>query len=131
MMNRHQQEIILNIKKCSLFLMKNSKISNKAKTRNQYNQVPHLTQDTTWKSDKNTRKHHIQESQEVSPFPAGDHKAEMNRQECMKNTKHKWQKKSTKEARHWNSQLKRFLLEGLNLFYGTNLNLIFDVDKYK
>ena len=26
------------------------------------------------KSDKNTRKHHIQESQEVSPFPIGDHK---------------------------------------------------------
>ena len=28
-----------------------------------------------WESDKNTRKHHIQESQEVSPFAAGDHKA--------------------------------------------------------
>ena len=26
-------------------------------------------------SDKSTRKHHIQESQEVSPFPTGDHKA--------------------------------------------------------
>ena len=29
---------------------------------------------------QNTKKHHIQESQEVSPFPAGDHKAAMNRQ---------------------------------------------------
>ena len=29
-----------------------------AKNRNQYNQVPHLTQDTIWQSDKNTRKHH-------------------------------------------------------------------------
>ena len=38
-----------------------------------------LTQDTTWESDKNTIKHHIQESQEVSPFSAGDHKAAMNR----------------------------------------------------
>ena len=40
-------------------------------------------------NDKNTIKHHIQESQEVSPFPAGDHKAEMNRQERMTNTEHK------------------------------------------
>ena len=25
--------------------------------RNRYNQVPHLTQDTTWESDKNALKH--------------------------------------------------------------------------
>ena len=37
------------------------------------------------KVTKNTRKHHIEESQEVSPlnFPAGGHKAAMNRQESM------------------------------------------------
>ena len=29
-----------------------------AKIRNQYNQVPHLTQDTTWENYKNTIKHH-------------------------------------------------------------------------
>ena len=40
-------------------------------------------------SDKNTRKFHIRASQEVSPFQAGDHKAAMNRQESMSNTKHK------------------------------------------
>ena len=51
------------------------KVRKKTKIRNRYNQVPHLTQDTVRESDKNTRKHHIQESQEVSPFPAGDHKA--------------------------------------------------------
>ena len=28
-------------------------------------------------------------SQEVSPFPAGDHKTAMNRRESMKNTRHK------------------------------------------
>ena len=50
--------------------------------------VPHQTQDTTWESEKNTRKHHTQDSQEVSPFPAGDHKAAMNRQESMPTTKH-------------------------------------------
>ena len=29
-----------------------------AKIWNQYNQVPHLTQDTTWESDKITIRHH-------------------------------------------------------------------------
>ena len=29
------------------------------------------------------RKHHIQESQEVSPFPEGDHKAATNRQDSL------------------------------------------------
>ena len=33
-----------------------------------YNQVPHLIKNTVWESDKNTRKHHIQESQEVKPY---------------------------------------------------------------
>ena len=33
-----------------------------AKIRNQYNQVPYLSQDTTWESDKNTIKHHKQET---------------------------------------------------------------------
>ena len=32
-----------------------------------------------WESDKTTRKHHIQGSKEVSPFPTGDHKAARNR----------------------------------------------------
>ena len=59
-------------------------VSKKAKIMNQYNQVPRLAQDTTLESDKNTRKHHIQESQEISLFLAGDHKAG-----CMTNTKHK------------------------------------------
>ena len=42
-----------------------------------------------WESDKNTRKRHIQESQEVSLFPAGNHKAAMNRHYSMTDTKHK------------------------------------------
>ena len=41
----------------------------------------------TWECDKNTRKHHLQESQEASPCPAGDHKATMNRQDSMINMK--------------------------------------------
>ena len=59
------------------------KVRKKVKIRKWYNQVPHLTQDTIWESDKNTRKHHLQESQEVSPFPAGDNKAARNRQDSM------------------------------------------------
>ena len=38
---------------------------------------------------QNTIKYHIQGSQEVILFQAGDHKATMNRQENMTNTKHK------------------------------------------
>ena len=66
----------------------------KAKIMNRYNQVPHLTQDTTRKSDKKARKRHIEE---VSPFTAGDHKAAMNVQESMTNTKHKTTKMIHKE----------------------------------
>ena len=47
------------------------KVSKGAKIRNRYNQVPHQTQDTNGKvtnSELNT----TNQSQEVSPFPAGD-----------------------------------------------------------
>ena len=37
--------------------------------------MPHLSQSTIWESDTNSRKHHVQESQMASPFPAGDHNA--------------------------------------------------------
>ena len=73
-------------------MLSTSKIRKETKIRNRYNQVPHLTQDTTWESDKNTIKHHTQESQEIRHFPAGDNKAAMNRQESMTNTKHIKQK---------------------------------------
>ena len=45
------------------------------------------------------------ESQEVSPFPAGDHKAHINR--CVqRHSKHKTEKhkRSTKEVPPWNGQ---------------------------
>ena len=35
-----------------------NKVRKTAKIRNQYNQVPHLTQDTTRESDKITIRHH-------------------------------------------------------------------------
>ena len=76
---------------CILVLRKGflDKVGKKAKVRNRCNQVTHLTLSTSWESDKNARKHRKRENQEVSPYPEGDHKAAMNRQESMTNTKHK------------------------------------------
>ena len=54
------------------------KVGKGAKIRNRYNQVPHLTQDINGKVTKE-QLDTINESQEVSPFPAGDHKAHINR----------------------------------------------------
>ena len=57
--------------------------------RNQFNQRPQLSQNTIWESDKNTRKDNAQQSQQVSLFPAGDHKAARNKQYSMTDTKRK------------------------------------------
>ena len=54
---------------------KRHKVSKGAKIRNRYNQVPQLTQDTNEKVI-NSQLYTTNESQEVSPFPAGDHKAQ-------------------------------------------------------
>ena len=71
------------------------KVSKGAKIRNRYDQVPHLTQDTNGKgtiSQLDT----TNESQEVSPFPAGDHKAHINRR-SQRHSKHKTEKKNIKD----------------------------------
>ena len=66
------------------------KVSKGAKIRNPYNQVPHLTQDTNGKVT-NSQLDTTNKSQEVSPFPAGDHKAHINR--CaQRHSKHKTEK---------------------------------------
>ena len=49
------------------------KVSKGAKIGNRYNQVPHLTQDTNEKVT-NSQLDTTYESQEVSPFPAGEDK---------------------------------------------------------
>ena len=59
------------------------KVSKSAKIRNRYNQVPHLTQDTNGKVTNKAK--------EVSPFPAGDHKAHINRR-AQRHSKHKTEK---------------------------------------
>ena len=62
-------------------------VSKGAKKRNRYNQVPHLTQDTNWKVT-NSQLYTTNESQQVSPFPASDHKAQINRR-TQRHNKHK------------------------------------------
>ena len=67
---------------CSL-----DKVRKRAKIRNRYNQAQCLTQDTNGKVT-NSQLDITNESQEVSPFPAGDKKASINRR-ARKHNKHK------------------------------------------
>ena len=71
------------------------KISKGAKIRNRYNQEPHLTLDTNGKVT-NSQLYTTNESQEGSPFPAGDHKAHINRRP-QRHSKHKTEKKPIKD----------------------------------
>ena len=94
------------------------KVRKTAKIRKRYNQVPHLTLDTTWESNKNTI-NITNKSQEVNPFPAGYHKAAMNRRQSMRNTRHKNTNDPQKMYR-LGTVSKNILLEGLNRFHGAN-----------
>ena len=66
-------------------------VSKSAKIRSRYNQVPQQTQDTNGKVT-NSQLDTTNESQEVSPFPAGDHKAHINRRP-QRHSKHKTEQK--------------------------------------
>ena len=84
-------EALIRLRECAVWsvplLFYCNKVRMVAKIRNRYNQVPPLTQDTIWESDKNTIKHHKRESR--GPFPAGDYKTAMNRRESITDTSHK------------------------------------------
>ena len=82
-----------------------TKVSKGANIRNRYNQVPHLTQDINGKVT-NSQFDTTNESQEVSPLPAGDHKAHINRctQRHSKYKREQKHKRSTKEEPPWNGQ---------------------------
>ena len=67
------------------------KVSKGAKIRNQNNQVPLLTEDTNGKVT-NPQLYTTNDSQEVSPFPADDHKAHIYRR-AQRLNKHKTEKK--------------------------------------
>ena len=66
-----------------------------AKIRYRYNQVPHLTQDTNGKVTISQLDTTV-ESQEVSPFQAGDHKAHIN-SHAQRHSKRKTEKKTIKD----------------------------------
>ena len=87
-----------------------TKVRKAIRIRNLYNHVPHLFQDTQWESNKITIKI-PNKSQEVSPFPSGDHNAAMNRRESMTNTRHKI-------LHHLGTVSKNMILVGLNRFHG-------------
>ena len=55
-----------------------TEVRKRAKIKNQYNQTPHLTQDTDGKVTT-SQLDITNKRQEVSPFPAGDNKATINR----------------------------------------------------
>ena len=82
----------------SVYQQTSFKVSKGAKITNRYNQVPHLTQDTNGKVT-NSQLDTTNKSQEVSPFAAGDHKAQINRR-AQRHNKNKTEKhkRSTKEA---------------------------------
>ena len=86
-------------------LSEEHKVSKGAKIRSRYNQVPHPTQDTNGKVT-NSQLDTTNESQEVSPFPAGDREAHINRR-AQRHSTHKTEqkhKRSTKEVPPWNGQ---------------------------
>ena len=87
-MHVYVKAFIVNVNKCT-------KVSKGAKIRNRYNQVPHLTQDTNGKV-ANLQLDTTHESQVVSPFRAGDHKAHINRR-AQRHSKHKTEKKPIKD----------------------------------
>ena len=82
-----------------------SKVSKGAKIRNWYNQVPHLIQDTNGKVTK-SQLYTTNESQEVSPFPAGEHKAQINKR-TQRHNKHKPEKKHIKKIHKRSTALER------------------------
>ena len=106
------------------------KVRKRAKIRNLYNQVPHLTQDTNGKVT-NSQLDITNESQKVSPFPAGDHKATINRH-TRKHNKHACNRNNMNDPQKkycLGTVSKNISLEGLNQFHGANLTLSSDVDQ--
>ena len=66
-------------KTCVVSISLNIEVSKVAKIRNRYNQVPHLTQDTNGKVTNSQKTPQTRATRSVSPFPAGDHEAHINR----------------------------------------------------
>ena len=100
------------------------KVRKRANIRNRCNQVPHLTQDITWESDKHTIGDLKRETKYQPCFPAGDHKTSINRR-ARNHNKHKTEIPQMIHKR----SVKTILLEGFNRFHGANLTFISGVDQ--
>ena len=105
------------------------KVRKVTKIMNQYNQVQQLMQDTTWERYPNTI-NITNKSQEVSLFPAGDHKSAFDRRESKKNEKHKIDSTNDPQNKYrLGTVSKNILQEGFNQFHGAILTLSSDVDQ--
>ena len=93
------------------------KVRKRAKIRNRYNQAPQLTQDTNGKVTT-SQIDIANESKEVSPFPAGEHKASIHR-DARKHYKQDKNNINDPQKKHrLGTVSKNNLLEGLNRFHG-------------
>ena len=102
------------------------KVRKTAKIRKRYNQVPHLTQDTTMESRKTTIKI-TNKSQEASHFPAGD---QGSNEQTRKHEKHKTQNTYDPQKKYrLGAVSKNILLEGLTRLHRANFTLSSDVDQ--
>ena len=103
------------------------KVNKGAKIRNRYNQVPHLIQYTNGKMT-NSQLETTNESQEVSHFPASDHKAHINRR-AQRHSKHKTEKNIHKRSTALERSVKYFTGGLKPVQQCTNLTLSSDVDQ--
>ena len=71
------------------------KVRKKAHIRNRYNQIPHLTNDTIWESEKTQENITHKRAKKTAFFPTGDHKATRNRQDSMAELQKRIHKRST------------------------------------
>ena len=76
-----------------------SKVGKRAIMRNRYNQAPQLIEDTNGKVTT-SQLDITNDSQEVSPFPAGDHKASINKRARKHNKKQDRNKINDPQKKH-------------------------------
>ena len=90
-----------------------TKVSKGAKIRSRYNQEPRLTQDINGKVTT-SQLDITNESQEVSPFPTGDHKASTNRHAWKHNKQDRNNINDPQKKHSLGTVSKNILPEGLN-----------------
>ena len=106
------------------------KVRKRAKIRNRYNQAPHMSQDSNGKVTTSQLDITNESQEEVSPFPAGDHKASINRRTRNISKTDRNNINDPQKKLRLGTVSKNILLEGLSRFSRrANLNLSSDVDQ--